>query len=63
MAYHNELGKLGEDLARPGEILVAQTAIDQLDGGNPFSGEAVNFSIAGLGLEAIRIVSQSEASR
>lgn len=51
----NIASKLGEDIASAGEILVAQTAVDDLPAGIDFSGEPLSFSISGLQLDAMRI--------
>ena len=51
----NVASKLGEDLAGPGEILVAKSAMDRLPEGAGFSGETVEFSLSGLLLEATSI--------
>jgi class 3 adenylate cyclase len=47
--------KLGEDLAGPGEILVAKTAMDLLPAGANLGGTPVQFSISGLEMEAVMI--------
>ena len=52
----NVASKLGEDIASAGEILASAAAIDALPDGNPFESEAVQFSISGLDLDAVRIL-------
>jgi class 3 adenylate cyclase len=49
----NRACKLGEDLARPGEILVTRPAMDRLGAGFEF--EPASFSVSGIGIEACSI--------
>jgi class 3 adenylate cyclase len=51
----NTASKLGEDLARPGEILVARRAVDEAGLSLLDRGKAVKFSISGIQLEAVSI--------
>ncbi|MDG2124629.1 MAG: hypothetical protein P8J87_13075 [Verrucomicrobiales bacterium] len=51
----NTACKLGEDLARPGEILVPRTALETFAQQSGWNGAEVNFSISGIELEAVSI--------
>lgn len=51
----NVASKLGEDLAKPGEILVSKKAIDLLPAEIKLGGRMVEFSVAGLQLDALSI--------
>lgn len=51
----NRASKLGEDLARGGEILMTEDAFGELDPAQGIRGEEVAFDISGLRLEARRI--------
>lgn len=59
----NIASKLGEDLANPGEILVASTAMKALSSNESYSGKLISFSVSGLGLEAVRIDSRASSPR
>jgi class 3 adenylate cyclase len=52
----NKASKLGEDLAHPGEILVTEDAMQHVDTGAGLRSKTVAFSIAGLTLNAHRIL-------
>ena len=51
----NVASKLGEDLAGPGEILITAEAMAEIDPAAGITGEAVNFSISGLRLDAFQL--------
>jgi class 3 adenylate cyclase len=51
----NHACKLGEDLARPGEILVTREAMDRLGQSAEFESAPVRFSISGIGIEACSV--------
>lgn len=51
----NLASKLGEDLARPGEILLTQSAYDQVDP-NSYAWEVLQFSISGLNVPTYKVV-------
>ncbi len=52
----NLASKLGEDLSKPGEILVAASSRERIDEASGIKHEPVTFSISGLELEALRIL-------
>lgn len=51
----NTASKLGEDLARPGEILVSRNAIEETAPELLDRGKTLKFSISGIELEAVSI--------
>ncbi|HYO25861.1 MAG TPA: adenylate/guanylate cyclase domain-containing protein [Lacipirellulaceae bacterium] len=52
----NVAHKLGEDIARPGEVLVTQRVRRELGDGSPFELAPVTLSIAGVDVEAFRVL-------
>lgn len=52
----NKACKLGEDISKPGEILVTTTAMERVDKAESFGCEAVYCTLSGIALEANRIV-------
>lgn len=51
----NSASKLGEDLAKPGEVLVSRHAMDKLPAAAGIRGHPVRFLISGIDLEAVSI--------
>jgi class 3 adenylate cyclase len=51
----NRACKLGEDVAGPGEIYVSQVAFESLPADAGFQGKALELSIAGIRLQAVKL--------
>ncbi|MGE0659596.1 MAG: adenylate/guanylate cyclase domain-containing protein [Reyranellaceae bacterium] len=51
----NIAAKLGEDLAQPGEILVALQAFSRLDDASAYSTEDLSLTVSDLLIEAVRV--------
>lgn len=51
----NIAAKLGEDLARPGEVLVALQAFSRIDRRDSYDCEGMSVEVSGLTIEAVRI--------
>jgi adenylate cyclase len=51
----NIAAKLGEDLAQPGEILVALQAFDRIDARERYVCEGLAVEVSGLTIEAVRV--------
>ncbi|MGE0153356.1 MAG: adenylate/guanylate cyclase domain-containing protein [Reyranellaceae bacterium] len=51
----NIAAKLGEDLAQPGEILVALQAFSRIDTRENYAGEGLKVEVSGLAIEAVRV--------
>lgn len=51
----NIAAKLGEDLAQPGEILVALQAFSRMDDASAYSTEDISLTVSDLLIEAVRV--------
>lgn len=51
----NIAAKLGEDLAQPGEILVALQAFSRIEAREAYASEGLSMEVSGLAIEAVRI--------
>ena len=51
----NIAAKLGEDLAQPGEILVAMQAFSRIDARETYVSEGMKVEVSGLAIEAVRV--------
>ena len=51
----NIAAKLGEDLAQPGEILVAMHAFSRIDTRETYVSEGMKVEVSGLAIEAVRV--------
>jgi class 3 adenylate cyclase len=52
----NLASKLGEDLARPGEILVTEVAYQQMEDPSCHTWEKLEFSVSGMSLDTYKVV-------
>jgi len=51
----NSASKIGEDIARPGEIYITQRAFDRLPAALGFDGEKLEISISGIHLNVVNL--------